>query len=64
MLLTRIVGLYVARIHAEVKRRPLYIVAEAHGFDAATRAVERVTGVPTFAGHERGAGPLTARQSA
>ncbi len=64
MLLTGIVGLYVARIHAEVKRRPLYIVAEAHGFDTATRAVERVTGVPAFAGHERGAGPLTARQSA
>ena len=62
MLLTGIVGLYVARIHAEVKRRPLYIVAEALGFEAAGKPAERVTGVPAFAGRERG--PLTARQSA
>jgi dolichol-phosphate mannosyltransferase len=33
MLLTGIVGLYVGRIHAEVKRRPLYIVATKVGFD-------------------------------
>jgi dolichol-phosphate mannosyltransferase len=62
MLLTGIVGLYVARIHSEVKCRPLYIVAEAHGFDATGRAMERVTGSPTFPGQERGL--VTARRSA
>lgn len=35
MLLTGIVGLYVGRIHAEVKRRPLYIAATKVGFDDA-----------------------------
>jgi glycosyltransferase involved in cell wall biosynthesis len=33
MLMTGIVGLYVGRIHTEVKRRPLYIVAQKVGFD-------------------------------
>lgn len=33
MMLTGIVGLYVGRIHAEVKGRPLYVVADAIGFD-------------------------------
>jgi glycosyltransferase involved in cell wall biosynthesis len=33
MLMTGIVGLYVGRIHAEVKRRPLYVVATKLGFD-------------------------------
>jgi polyisoprenyl-phosphate glycosyltransferase len=33
MLLTGIVGLYVGRIHAEVKGRPLYVVQEQLGFD-------------------------------
>jgi dolichol-phosphate mannosyltransferase len=32
MILTGIVGLYVGRIHAEVKRRPLYVVAKRAGF--------------------------------
>lgn len=32
MLMTGIIGLYVGRIHAEVKRRPLYVVAEREGF--------------------------------
>ena len=35
MLLTGMVGLYVGRIHAEVKRRPLYVVAKRIGFDSA-----------------------------
>jgi dolichol-phosphate mannosyltransferase len=35
MLMTGIIGLYIGRIHAEVKRRPLYIVGERVGFDAA-----------------------------
>ena len=34
MLMTGVVGLYVGRIYAEVKRRPLYIVARAVGFEA------------------------------
>lgn len=42
MLLTGMVGLYVGRIHAEVKRRPLYVVAKKIGFDAA--AAERPQG--------------------
>lgn len=33
MLMTGIMGLYVGRIHAEVKRRPLYIVAQKVGFE-------------------------------
>src|SRR3569833_1285796 len=43
MLMTGIVGLYVGRIHAEVKRRPLYVVQARVGFDrdekAATPAI-------------------------
>jgi polyisoprenyl-phosphate glycosyltransferase len=33
MLMTGIVGLYVGRIHAEVKRRPLYVVQTRLGFE-------------------------------
>ncbi len=33
MLMTGILGLYVGRIHAEVKRRPLYVVATKLGFE-------------------------------
>jgi hypothetical protein len=33
MLMTGIMGLYIGRIHAEVKRRPLYIVSHKAGFD-------------------------------
>jgi polyisoprenyl-phosphate glycosyltransferase len=33
MLMTGIVGLYVGRIHAEVKRRPLYVVSAKVGFE-------------------------------
>jgi hypothetical protein len=65
MLLTGIVGLYVARIHAEVKRRPLYIVAEALGFEAAGKPAERMmASSPTFPGPERGPSFATARRSA
>jgi type IV secretory pathway VirB3-like protein len=33
MLMTGIVGLYVGRIHAEVKHRPLYVVQQRLGFE-------------------------------
>jgi glycosyltransferase involved in cell wall biosynthesis len=67
MLLTGIVGLYVARIHSEVKCRPLYVVAEAVGFDASRERAEaseavrfpfhpRVTGKP-FATEGAASGP-------
>ena len=35
MLMTGVIGVYVGRIHAEVKGRPLYIVERAVGFDEA-----------------------------
>jgi glycosyltransferase involved in cell wall biosynthesis len=35
MIMTGIMGLYVGRIYAEVKRRPLYVVREKAGFDRA-----------------------------
>jgi dolichol-phosphate mannosyltransferase len=35
MLMTGVMGVYVGRIYAEVKRRPLYIVDKAVGFEAA-----------------------------
>ncbi|HEX5509897.1 MAG TPA: glycosyltransferase family 2 protein [Pseudolabrys sp.] len=41
MLMTGIVGLYVGRIHSEVKRRPLYVVSTRLGFDREAASVER-----------------------
>ena len=41
MLMTGVVGLYVGRIYAEAKRRPLYIIERAIGFDDAPAAVRR-----------------------
>ncbi len=38
MLMTGVIGLYVGRIHAEVKRRPLYIVERAVGFEEPANA--------------------------
>src|SRR3984893_11087376 len=39
MLMTGIMGLYIGRIHAEVKRRPLYIVSQKLGFERAPAPV-------------------------
>jgi dolichol-phosphate mannosyltransferase len=46
MLMTGIIGLYIGRIHAEVKRRPLYVLSERIGFDraAAPAEIEPATG--------------------
>ena len=38
LLMTGIVGVYVGRIHAEVKNRPLYLVGRAVGFPEGARA--------------------------
>jgi polyisoprenyl-phosphate glycosyltransferase len=40
MLMTGIVGLYVGRIHAEVKGRPLYVVGRRAGFDRGSAVVD------------------------
>jgi polyisoprenyl-phosphate glycosyltransferase len=43
MLMTGVIGLYVGRIHAEVKGRPLYIVERAVGFEDAPASARRPT---------------------
>jgi dolichol-phosphate mannosyltransferase len=49
MLTTGVVGLYVGRIHAEVKGRPLYVVETRFGFD---RSQAGVSDAPPEAGFE------------
>jgi polyisoprenyl-phosphate glycosyltransferase len=44
MLMTGIIGLYIGRIHAEVKRRPLYVVDRRVGFDPAASAEKAESG--------------------
>jgi dolichol-phosphate mannosyltransferase len=39
MVMTGIVGLYVGRIHREVKGRPLYLVRSMYGFTSETLAL-------------------------
>jgi glycosyltransferase involved in cell wall biosynthesis len=46
MLMTGILGLYVGRIHAEVKRRPLYVVATKLGFERENSARPAIHAVP------------------
>jgi polyisoprenyl-phosphate glycosyltransferase len=41
MLMTGIIGLYIGRIHAEVKRRPLYVVDKRTGFDRSLAPEEK-----------------------
>ncbi|MER8583014.1 hypothetical protein NKG95_30645 [Mesorhizobium sp. M1423] len=38
LFMTGVVGLYVGSIHAEVKRRPLYVIDRLTGFDESMRA--------------------------
>ena len=37
MLMTGVLGVYIGRIHGEVKRRPLYVVEKAVGFEPAAQ---------------------------
>jgi dolichol-phosphate mannosyltransferase len=49
MMMTGIMGLYVGRIHAEVKARPLYVIDRAVGFEADAgdvRDLPRATSAP------------------
>jgi len=46
MIMTGITGLYVGRIHAEVKRRPLYVLSEKVGFDRPATAQSATTESP------------------
>jgi dolichol-phosphate mannosyltransferase len=41
LLMTGVMGLYVGRIHAEVKRRPLYVVENHVGFERAVASEAR-----------------------
>ena len=49
ILLTGMMGLYVARIHDEVKARPLYIVRELHGVGSAPARDAERPGSPSLA---------------
>ena len=44
MLMTGIMGLYIGRIHAEVKRRPLYVVSQRLGFEREPKHVRALLG--------------------
>ena len=52
LFMTGVVGLYVGGIHAEVKRRPLYVVDRLTGFEEAIKAEAEHRGAPV---------PLTGR---
>ncbi|RWA64618.1 glycosyltransferase [Mesorhizobium sp. M1C.F.Ca.ET.193.01.1.1] len=41
LFMTGVVGLYVGSIHAEVKRRPLYVINRLSGFDRPARVASR-----------------------
>ena len=46
LLMTGIVGVYVGRIHTEVKNRPLYVVGRAVGFEAQAAHTSTVIPLP------------------
>ena len=41
MLMTGVLGVYIGRIHSEVKRRPLYFVSRSVGFEADAKSEQR-----------------------
>ena len=47
MLMTGVIGLYVGRIYAEAKGRPVYIVERAVGFEEAPTAARRTAATPS-----------------
>ena len=54
LFMTGVVGLYVGGIHAEVKRRPLYVVDRLTGFEEAIKAEAEHRGAPVpLAGRDR-----------
>jgi dolichol-phosphate mannosyltransferase len=57
MLMTGVIGVYVGRIHAEVKGRPLYIVERAVGFEEApaqgASAAHTLARLPVRSGRRR-----------
>lgn len=58
LFMTGIIGLYVGGIHAEVKRRPLYVIDHLTGFEEAmNRAVQdRVNSAESLSTRDRGLG--------
>ncbi len=53
MLLTGVLGLYVGRIHNEVKRRPLYVVRKTAGLEARSTPVRLMSLNPRAAAERR-----------
>ena len=54
LFMTGVIGLYVGGIHAEVKRRPLYVVDQLTGFDEAIKAeAENRTAATAPGGRDR-----------
>lgn len=53
LFMTGVVGLYVGGIHAEIKRRPLYVVDKLTGFEEAVRAQANSQPVAPVAAVER-----------
>ena len=54
MLMTGVIGLYVGRIYAEAKGRPLYIVERAIGFEEAPNVPADLAQSPSLDGRPRG----------